>query len=406
MQRLRLIILLSLGLSHCQEAPEGADERRNTITSNSNANAVENSGQPSSSQDKSAATTPGTQQSNTTPASPQPGTPAVNEGTVSNTNPSTTTPTNPTSTKPATGTTFNSEAYFDEVIFPLFNDSCDACHVGPRVVVNPRGPLTIFNHENTVKWLLDGTNSWDNALIKKMVNITAHSGGDRCGASYSNSPCKEVRDWFIAIKGADKEPAPTTITAGGLTGFGATASTNWDGQIYGYAYDPAVLTTAVSVEFYKDNAFDQGGVALGSAMANLTGFDGGATGDHRFQFKIPAANITSGTSMKVYMYAIVGGQKKALSDSPVTLTAYIPKAETFFTNNVSPTFNCGPCHAARTYTGAYTQLISPPKHQGGTRTNNSLYLYASGQKNGHPNQCGGGGPCTQISNWWDQEFGP
>ena len=299
--------------------------------------------------------------------------------------------------------------YYNDTLSPLMrdssnSDSCVSCHVGPRVVVTNRGPeKVVSDYKYLVDELKKGSTSTNNALMNKLNNSVAHGGGNRC-LDPEASPCKEFIEWgkiFYQDSGKD-EPGPP------LTTFGDIVNTDWDGTLYGYGINPADSSATVTVELYKDAPFDQGGVLVAEIVANQVGVDGDTPGNHAFKFKIPDAQITSGTEMKIYGYSLIDGEKKPFLTAEIKETWYVPSAagEAYFTNTVLPALNsCSGCHPQRTLRGAFGMLVDPKPSAGGSATNNFFNRKTGNQiTHGGGNRCGGGSPCDVIAAWWNVEF--
>jgi hypothetical protein len=99
----------------------------------------------------------------------------------------------------------------------------------------------------------------------------------------------------------------------------------------------------------------------------------------------------------IYAYATLGDKQIPLKGSPFKFKAWKPKGNAAFYNNKF--VGCG-CHS-RTYEGDYAQLGTPSPADGGSPTNNKLYIMGAG--GGHS---GGGYDTTFVRNFWTAEFGP
>lgn len=298
---------------------------------------------------------------------------------------------------------FDKKKYYTDVIYPAFTNSCQSCHVGPRVETSTRGPLTIFNYDTMLAMLENGSSSKTNKLYRKVRSLDSHTGGDRCSTGPEQSPCKELIGWYTGIHGADSETPVVDASS-----IGAITQGTYTGSIYGYAFDPGSLTTAVTVEFFK-NGDNLTGTSLGTAVANALGFDGNQEGNHAFKFEIPTSMIDAGKSMKISAYITINAKPMMVGTTPLDLVAYIPRANDYYESNVKTAFAaaCDGCHKGRNYTGLYSYLISPQPHLSGTANTNVLYKYASGVNHSGGNRCGGGNdPCAAIQQWWQREFGP
>jgi hypothetical protein len=88
-----------------------------------------------------------------------------------------------------------------------------------------------------------------------------------------------------------------------------------------------------------------------------------------------------------------------------------PAGQNYFNNTARPALQkaCNGCHnSIGDYYYAKSLMMSPSIFNGGSATNNLLFLKATGAMN-H----GGGSlcspqtaPCAQISQWWTAEFAP
>lgn len=336
-----------------------------------------------------------TQQSTTSQSSP------------TNTNTVNPTPTPvPTSTPVVVAPPSNAQNHFDTQVKIAFENNCMLCHTAP--VNNPAlpGPLTIFTYSEMLRMLNNGTSRDNNQLINKIRNIVSHAGGNRCPQGLTDTVCNMVRGWW------DQEhptvtptPNPTNLPVGQIT-----SVTNM-GKVTGWAADPDSLTSAVTVNFYVDGPSGTG-VQIGSTIANLSGFNGGYSGNHAFQFFIPVT-YRDGTTRTLYAAISDNAMDVALSGSPVSFTAYASTVEGFnyYENTLKPqlTSRCASCHTIG-YDQHFSSLLNPPPVSGGTATNNEMINMPNGRHSGnnHPggNICGtkDGVPCSLIQTWWNLEF--
>lgn len=314
---------------------------------------------------------------------------STDNGTGDNANPGSKTTPNPK---------FNSVAFFEANVSPVLKANCEACHVGPRVPVDPRGPQTIYNHDAMYAMLNKGETFNDSELILKVQNKIGHNGGDMCQGSLANTPCKEFQAWWEGLYG------PVT---GGGGGFGEVLLTRYDGLVNGYALHPDGKDKFIDVEVYIDAAADAGGKLIQKVTANTTGADNGNGGSHAFTVKIPATSLVHGKTSKVYVYSVLNGTRKELRGSPANLTAYMPQAagQTFYNASIaSLAGKCTGCHSGSSYAFWWSVLAQPSPDKGGSATNNSFRIKACGGGNhSGGNQCGGA-DATNAEEWWRKEF--
>lgn len=310
----------------------------------------------------------------------------------------------PDSTDPAAvaaAKAFNGEKYFAANIEPVLTSMCEGCHVPPRIVVSNPGPRTIFSYTEMLAKLNAGPSSSDNALISKVTNKISHSGGDQCKGAMTASPCKDFKAW------GDKETAKrnANVPSGGS---GAVKDITVLGVVAGWAQDPSDATKKVDVKFYVGGPSDTGTLA-GTTTANTGGY---VEGNHGFSLTLPPDFITN-SEKQVWAYLVQGDKLVLLAGSPMKYTAYKSSVAgtAFYEANVKPQFQsqCSQCHGAPTISAQFANLVSPPKHLGGTATTVKLVIKGSGgDGHGGGNRCGGAnaGLCAQVQLWWAKEFGP
>lgn len=298
---------------------------------------------------------------------------------------------------------FDGKAFFTATIDPLFEAKCGSCHAPPRDAPADPGPLTIFNYDEMLKKLKDGTAPDKNALLDKMRNKVAHSGGDRCQGNNNVSPCTEVMEWYKGEFGEGDG-------AGAGSGAGEVSSVSLTGRAVGWAINEDDPTAFVKVKLYVDGA-KGAGTAQPEVLANMTGFDNGNGQKHAFATDLPLS-FADGKAHKLYAYALVGTTEVELKGSPLTFYAYQKQADgqTFFNNTVKSKLesSCNGCHV-NGYDDRWASLASPAPDQGGTRSNNQMVRKGAGLDNhGGGNKCGGvnSGVCADMQSWWDLEFGP
>ena len=289
-------------------------------------------------------------------------------------------------------TVFLGKKYYEENIYPKLKENCESCHVGPRIEVAERGPMTIYNYEKIEKWLKDSDTFLDTTLMKKLTGAEPHGGGALCG-SMKVAYCLNFKELFEGLTGLSGDTL-------GAASYGEVHSSHYKGNIYGFAVDKENKEAFLEVTFYADKE----GELLGSVLADDSGSDGGNGGNHAFNFLIPEEKMTHGQEMEVYAYVKVGGEDIPLKGSPYSFTPYKPQAEAFFQESYFS--GCQGCHAGYDYTAWYTALISPTPVGGGLANSNQLYLKASNANGDHPggNRCGGTDLCDYLQNWWRMEF--
>lgn len=196
--------------------------------------------------------------------------------------------------------------------------------------------------------------------------------------------------------GAEKNGQSSPDFVGFVTG------SRKEGTVFGYALSKNDPNTVAKVSAYLGSPRNAGGKKIGEAVANQSGFAGGFQGNHAFRFTVPSENYESGQTFQVHLYEVGGSE---LQNSPVTVTAWRPKAAALFEQNKASFSGCVGCHGETNYSDWFDKLVSPPPGQGGSATGNILYRRSSGS--GHPggNFCGGGGICNFLSQWWTAEFG-
>jgi len=291
------------------------------------------------------------------------------------------------------------EAFFLTSVKPVLQSRCASCHNEPRFVGSNAAPLTIYNYSQMRPKLAAGTGAIGNDLVRKVTNQVAHTGGNQCtmGATINDVVCGKLIEWW-----GKEFPTSAAGTAGELT----YVSTN--GTISGWALNPAAPATKVTVYFYRDNISTQGGVLIGSAVADQTGL--GSYSGNYYNFVIPANLIDNGEH-DIYVYLGAVAPANLLPGSPKRYGAYRQTAAgiAYWNANIQPTITstCLACHAFNIDTG-FANMLTPTPLEGGTPTNNNFIMNASG--NMHPiNACGGGlnsGLCAAIQGWYTQEFGP
>lgn len=205
--------------------------------------------------------------------------------------------------------------------------------------------------------------------------------------------------------GGSNTPAPGgggSGTSGNPYGFINPVSTL--GSVYGEARDPANPMASVMVYFFVDGP--QGsGLSAGQVLANQPSLSSNG-GNTKYTYQLPA-EFRNGASHTLYAYAFVGGQYQQLSGSPQTYVAYAQTAagQAYYEANLRPQLqtSCARCHTV-SYTAHFSNLLTPPKHRGGTATNNDLINKMAGHAGGTFCTNKSAGLCATVQNWWNLEF--
>jgi hypothetical protein len=275
------------------------------------------------------------------------------------------------------------------------------CHVEPPAFTQSTyGPLTIFNYEQAFALLNSGLNPQESDLFKKVSAQSNHLGGNRCSSGSEFTPCLELIQWWqkeFPLGRTEVIPPSTPNPMVTLSG-GSIESVSVVGEVFGKAFQEGV-STAITVDFYKNGTHDGGGILVGSVATNPA--------NQRFSYKIPAMHIDNSEHV-LRAYKNVAGQKVMLGDQATSYHAYAPKRGDYYTESVSGalTAACGTCHGTRSLEDAFYKLLTPAPHDGGSRTNNEIYRKGSGALNHSAgNRCNGNNACTLLQSWWDLEFG-
>jgi cytochrome c553 len=296
------------------------------------------------------------------------------------------------------------QAFFTATVEPLFRKSCISCHTEPRQASDIKGPLTVYSYGSMKPQVMSGSGSVTNKLIEKVRGVVQHGGGDQCKGAVTNSPCKEIAEWWKLEMGANAADSGARI--------GRVLEVTAGGKVLGWAANPKNLDEQVMVKFYVGGAKGMGTEA-GTATAFVNAEDEGTPGFHGFSAELPALH-RNGKPNTLFVYATIAGTEQLLNEGGTPYTAWAPTAagQAYFNNTVLPALNsCAPCHGGKNYNGYYASLFIQPPNKGGSATNNEL-INKMGGLNGltHSggNSCGGnanGGPCALIQNWWQMEFG-
>lgn len=286
-------------------------------------------------------------------------------------------------------TAVSGKTYFNTVVNKLFDSNCSGCHADPRANPASRGPLTIFSY-GAMKALLDGNSAADSALMKKLRNLVAHGGGNRCQTGGPNAtPCLEIATWWQLENGADA----------GLTG--ELTAVSLSGEVTGYAVKTNDTATTLAVDLQID------GATVLSLSADQAAYDAGYDGAHAFKGMLPE-KWRDGQTHDVI--AVVRQDDKSLALGVAKrFAAYASKAagKAYFEQTVAPALSaCTGCHVVQ-YDVQYGSLINKAPFLGGTATDNALINRASASV-AHPGGklCASkdGAPCSLFQKWWALEF--
>ena len=280
---------------------------------------------------------------------------------------------------------------YNNQVRPIFQSRCIPCHDIP--VRGGSAPLTIYDYALARNFLAEGPAANNNTLMNKTQGLS-HGGGNICSGGINQPPCQQILAWWSAEFGG----ASTSRYAGQVYYVSAR------GQVDGYAVDTTNTALQLTVHFYT-GPIDTG-TFIGTSVANIAGPAGGYPGAHIFSYNLPAA-YRNGTTRTLYVYLRESDGDTILQGTPLTYTAYTPRAEAFFNSNVLPALNnqCGNCHT-RGYLDSYNLLAEPLPSSGGTAVNNVLINKGSGASHSGGNACGGrnSGACLQMQEWWRREF--
>lgn len=288
------------------------------------------------------------------------------------------------------------KAYFQTVLTDqVFKnpDMCLGCHGSPRERTEPV-PTTITilyeSYRILKKMLLDGS-ATNNEFYNMATNSNPerpHPGTNQCGIfGTAESPCKEFIEWY-KLETNSNSAIPGTITT--ITPLGVAT---------GWAADTEDPNRSVTVNFYAGDAL------IGSTVANQSGASGGFAGDHQYRFELPA-NIRDGTPKQISAFGVDNdGNEVELAGSPFQSVSYVPSQESinFFNNNIQGAFACGGCHVFD-FNESFSRLLNPTPFDGGTRTNNRLYIYSTGGQGHAGGAACNGGCANDLQTWYDLSF--
>jgi hypothetical protein len=202
----------------------------------------------------------------------------------------------------------------------------------------------------------------------------------------------------------------TKLKTGRLKLNGEVRLVSTTGTITGWGYDPDSPMNQIchqGLPGWRPNAC---GTLIAEGTANLVGYDNDLPGDHAFQLTIPLDYIDN-QAHELFVYGLIGGEDKLLKGSPLCLHGLSQgrwrSCLSMPTMSVGGLNACTGCHTFN-YDTHWSTLVTPSPAAGGTATNNALINKLSGATN-HAGGVfcagGNGGPCNQIRNWWQFEFG-
>lgn len=288
--------------------------------------------------------------------------------------------------------------FFISKVNPQLQKTCVTCHAEPRIQVEQRGPLTIFNYEKMVSKVNKA--EWRESELFAILNDETH-GGNYYKSETEVIPLvlqwREIQFGFVANKDTD-----ATGTSGIATF--KLVDVSGAGSVSGYAKHPTDSSQILEVSLYLDGD-NTTGKLLGKAPANLAA--------KLFRFTLDAAT-RDGCQHKISAYANVDGTLKQLEGSPLDFRAYKPTATAEW-NATKAAFDAScsasNCHGngsvdSRTQAGLFNMMMDPNPGKGTTAEKSQLYLKASGGVTHFGgNRCGGGGgPCQQIAAWFNKEI--
>jgi hypothetical protein len=287
--------------------------------------------------------------------------------------------------------------YFAATVMPAFKTNCQTCHSDPRFGGN--APLSLYSYSSMLAKLAAGERPVDNALYNKMVNITAHTGGNVCSSGMNSGVCSLVIEWWKK----EAEVQSPSLVVGNVLSVGLL------GELVGWAGTLTNTATQVSVKVYIGGT-NKTGTLLTQLNANeVTNIADPIPGSHRFRTTIPET-YRNGTERSLYIYVVEGTTEVLMPAMPYKFTAFTqkPAGLTYFNNTVRNGMNgCNGCHTV-SYDSFYYALATPTPGKGGTATNNELINNSNGESHSGGSFCGGnknGGLCANIQQWWNIEFG-
>lgn len=297
--------------------------------------------------------------------------------------------------EPSESNKISGQEFFLQTVVPVFN-LCQRCHAAETIPVErDRGPISIFEYEPMLKMLNENKLL---PMIRGTLEGRAHPVNDPCLAGLNSSPCKEVVRWWDHEFGDD----PSKASERPLIDYGQIVSISSSGLVTGWALNPRALTETVTVRLMVE------GNLIAQVEANLDTFDADAPGPHGFEYSLPP-NLKDGQRRQLIAQIIID-ETLDLEGSPYSFASVPqnPLGKEFFDQNVNRLIlaNCG-CHGnSLDYEFAWEKLVNPIPTEGGSATNNRLYLKAAGQTNhAGGNACSNNGTCDAITQWWQQEFG-
>ncbi|MEI8027407.1 MAG: hypothetical protein WCI18_13745 [Pseudomonadota bacterium] len=306
-------------------------------------------------------------------------------------------------------------ADFEANLLPVINSNCSSCH---KTDGSGSGPASIYKATTLEALAKKGTSSSESDLIKKLRNQISHGGGNVCPKGSAELPCSAFVSWSNTFYASSIPSSPSGVLPKDMINpgsppssseYGYIRSTDLTGQLDGFAYNKSNPALQVPIEVYTA-PYATGSLPLLSSTANSTGSAGGVAGDHRFALNI-ASSLPASGKVTIYIYAVIGGSRKSLGDSPKTFTVYKknPDGRAYFDSTAKPIFTSScersGCHGPRAYEEMYLNLLNPAPDGGGTATNNLLYRKASGGSHSGGNVCASNGQvCPTIVSWFQKEL--
>lgn len=306
--------------------------------------------------------------------------------------------------------------FFGATVVPAIEKSnaCGRCHALPFQGGN--GDMRPYDYLVMRELLTTGPVSTsrsniDNGVMPYMFGQKGSHVSTYCVGNFSNSPCREVREWATqeGLKAVDVSPVgfvPAPI--------GRLSDVDLDGNVWGWAADPDVQASPMSVELYIDGDRSTG-TLLTTVVASRSFFGADKTGNVGFRFQLPDM-YRDATPREIRAYGLdinSPGTVHELTDSPKQGTAYVPRAKVYYDSTVLPYVanRCLGCHALAEFQypqAFYNLMLRPAPHEGATATATVFYRKMLGTL-GHRGGafCGGNpanAPCSFLSSTWDQEF--
>jgi hypothetical protein len=317
-----------------------------------------------------------------------------------------------TSTEAPPSANAENDQAFQANLLPVIKNNCASCHAESGRGTAPSSIYQVKTLETLAK---SGTSGSDNELLKK-IQGKDHGGGNVCLAGLNSPPCSIFMAWAANLYKTTTTTDPTTpggdpnaLPVNTLNYYGYLRGTKYNGNIEGFAFNAASPTTAITVEIYR-SAYTPGATPFASAPANQFG-SAGVEGNHRFVINV-ASLVNSKDQLTVYVYAVIGDQRKQLKDGQATFTVYKPTVEgrSYFEGTTKPVLvaSCvrAGCHSSRNFEDVYDSLLTPTPAAGGGPTANDLYRKVSGgiAHRGGAFCTANANVCTVISTWHQKEI--